>query len=324
MVESSRTGPRPRSRSWRPAVPWRSRSVGSTSAGLDRLPGVRTVDVRGDRVTLAVVALARGKTSDPFWSSIGLAAFVILYLIVVVRAFDGGRPVTPFVTARLLVLAAIGITLLWVHGLESEWANTMLYVTVSGVAVFARRWAIAWVVGCTLVIAAYCTYGPGRAMDFPDKMSFGYQVAVASALVFSIKQMIRYIGLLRRTRAKLAESAVSEERLRFARDLHDLLGHTLSVIVVKAEVVRRWPSRIRRRPPRGGRHRERSAGRRSPRYATRSAGTASRDLDDARSTASGRRCRRRHRGARSTGRCAPAARRRSRCSAGRYGRRRRT
>ncbi len=212
---------------------------GSTSAGLDRLPGVRTVDVRGDRVTLAVVALARGKTSDPFWSSIGLAAFVILYLIVVVRAFDGGRPVTPFVTARLLVLAAIGITLLWVHGLESEWANTMLYVTVSGVAVFARRWAIAWVVGCTLVIAAYCTYGPGRAMDFPDKMSFGYQVAVASALVFTIKQMIRYIGLLRRTREMLAENAVSDERLRFARDLHDLLGHTLSVIVVKAEVVRR-------------------------------------------------------------------------------------
>ncbi len=31
-----------------------------------------------------------------------------------------------------------------------------------------------------------------------------------------------------------------EERQRFSRDLHDLLGHTLSVIVVKAEAIRRF------------------------------------------------------------------------------------
>ncbi len=44
---------------------------------------------------------------------------------------------------------------------------------------------------------------------------------------------------LRWTRKELARLAVAEERDRFARDLHDLLGHTLSVIVVKAEAVRR-------------------------------------------------------------------------------------
>jgi two-component system sensor histidine kinase DesK len=44
---------------------------------------------------------------------------------------------------------------------------------------------------------------------------------------------------LQRTREELARAAVSEERLRFSRDLHDLLGHTLSVMVVKAEAVRR-------------------------------------------------------------------------------------
>ena len=36
-----------------------------------------------------------------------------------------------------------------------------------------------------------------------------------------------------------AADAVTEERLRFARDLHDLLGHSLSVIVLKAELARR-------------------------------------------------------------------------------------
>jgi two-component system sensor histidine kinase DesK len=40
-------------------------------------------------------------------------------------------------------------------------------------------------------------------------------------------------------RAELAQLAVAEERERFARDLHDLLGHSLSVIALKAELAGR-------------------------------------------------------------------------------------
>src|SRR6185312_775970 len=38
---------------------------------------------------------------------------------------------------------------------------------------------------------------------------------------------------------ELARLAVAEERLRVARDLHDLLGHTLSMIALKSELARR-------------------------------------------------------------------------------------
>jgi two-component system sensor histidine kinase DesK len=51
------------------------------------------------------------------------------------------------------------------------------------------------------------------------------------------------VAELRRTREELARSAVDAERLRFARDMHDLLGHTLSVMVVKAQVARKLASR---------------------------------------------------------------------------------
>jgi two-component system sensor histidine kinase DesK len=39
-------------------------------------------------------------------------------------------------------------------------------------------------------------------------------------------------------RQEIARLAVAEERLRFARDLHDLLGHTLSLIAIKSELAR--------------------------------------------------------------------------------------
>ncbi|KAA9378615.1 hypothetical protein F5972_16570 [Microbispora cellulosiformans] len=55
--------------------------------------------------------------------------------------------------------------------------------------------------------------------------------------------MGQIIGELARTREQLAAAAVSAERLRFSRDLHDLLGHTLSMVVVKAEAVRRLAPR---------------------------------------------------------------------------------
>jgi two-component system, NarL family, sensor histidine kinase DesK len=41
---------------------------------------------------------------------------------------------------------------------------------------------------------------------------------------------------LHEARRELANRAVSEERLRIARDLHDLFGHTLSLIALKSEL----------------------------------------------------------------------------------------
>lgn len=76
-----------------------------------------------------------------------------------------------------------------------------------------QSWAAAWTVALTAFLAGIGTYG--------------------------LQQLLTTISELTRTREELALTAVSEERLRFSRDLHDLLGHTLSVVVVKAEAVRR-------------------------------------------------------------------------------------
>ena len=63
---------------------------------------------------------------------------------------------------------------------------------------------------------------------------------MVTAAILSLSEAVRE---LRAARQELARRAVEEERLRFSRDLHDLLGHTLSVIVVKSEAARRLAPR---------------------------------------------------------------------------------
>jgi two-component system sensor histidine kinase DesK len=55
----------------------------------------------------------------------------------------------------------------------------------------------------------------------------------------SILAAVRANRELRAARDEIARLAVAEERLRFARDLHDLLGHTLSLIALKSELAGR-------------------------------------------------------------------------------------
>jgi two-component system sensor histidine kinase DesK len=70
-----------------------------------------------------------------------------------------------------------------------------------------------------------------------------YGPTLSGLIVAVLYRFMEAVAELRRTREELARSAVDAERLRFARDMHDLLGHTLSVMVVKAQVARKLASR---------------------------------------------------------------------------------
>ena len=64
-------------------------------------------------------------------------------------------------------------------------------------------------------------------------------VALAGLGMTAVRQLIAVNADLHATKAELAELAVAAERERLARELHDLLGRTLALIAVKAELAGR-------------------------------------------------------------------------------------
>jgi two-component system sensor histidine kinase DesK len=99
-----------------------------------------------------------------------------------------------------------------------------------------RPWPmiVVFLLSVTAVLTAWL-----RGASLNDSFTVWYGTLISGLIIATILRLFAAIRELRDTREELARTAVSEERLRFARDLHDLLGHTLSVMVIKAQAVRK-------------------------------------------------------------------------------------
>ncbi len=175
-------------------------------------------------------------------AGVGLGLFAVAYAVTAAMGFDHRDDLHRVTTAGFGVVAALGLGLAAVYG--ARWVVLLLYVAACGMAVFAgrERLTVALLV-LVSVLAAEVLLGLLHHAETVALLSTLIGTVLASGLVGAVRQMRRLIGELERTRDALATAAVAQERLRFSRDLHDLLGHTLSVIVVKAEVVRRIAER---------------------------------------------------------------------------------
>ncbi|MGW2864845.1 sensor histidine kinase [Streptomyces sp. NPDC001205] len=108
----------------------------------------------------------------------------------------------------------------------------------AGAALLALPAMAAWPL-LTAVTVAYGIelYAGGNA---PWDITWQSAYTVTCALVvFGLSRMAQLASELHRSRTEIARLAVTTERLRFARDLHDLLGFSLSAITLKCELVRR-------------------------------------------------------------------------------------
>jgi two-component system sensor histidine kinase DesK len=67
----------------------------------------------------------------------------------------------------------------------------------------------------------------------------GMTLLVLTGGMAAFSALLHTINKLKRTQDQMAKLAVAEERSRLARDLHDVLGHSLTTITVKAGLARR-------------------------------------------------------------------------------------
>lgn len=147
-------------------------------------------------------------------------------------------PLAPRVggAARRLACAALllaGCALFAVLGLPHSWVLVFgLAVTAAVLPLRPTLWAtVLAVVGVTALALA-----TGQVGEQFGNLVIITTVTVATALAV---RLVEANAELRRARNQAALLAVLRERERFARDLHDLLGHSLTTIVLKAGVGRR-------------------------------------------------------------------------------------
>ncbi|MBC6462303.1 sensor histidine kinase [Actinomadura sp. HBU206391] len=169
-----------------------------------------------------------------------LLVVVALYVATVLSAFSAR--VSMRVPVALLTVLAVAVSAAAL-GFGGRWYPLFPMLGIACAAVLGhhvtRRSETLMVAGVGAVtgLAVLVTWLGGE--DGGAILGFGYGTATASMVTAMILRLSAVITVLRETREELARTAVAEERLRFSRDLHDLLGHTLSLMVVKAQAVRR-------------------------------------------------------------------------------------
>jgi two-component system sensor histidine kinase DesK len=91
-------------------------------------------------------------------------------------------------------------------------------------------------------LAVVASMGPVASLKYHTADWISYYIIstmVLGLVVFGLTRLSELVRELAAARIELARMAVVAERLRFARDLHDLLGYSLSSITLKSELAYR-------------------------------------------------------------------------------------
>lgn len=115
-----------------------------------------------------------------------------------------------------------------------------VYLAVLTVAA-RRRWAPAMIIFLTVLNGA----APLAIRSWGGKFDWNGALTIflVSFAMFGFFKIIQSNIALAAARAEVARLAAENERSRIARDLHDLLGHSLTTITVKASLARRLTER---------------------------------------------------------------------------------
>jgi two-component system sensor histidine kinase DesK len=171
----------------------------------------------------------------------GIVAFSAIYLLAVPNWAYSRWYALPAVAA-LAALAAVASLLYGGVGASTLW----IFVSSSaGLLIRQTRWAVRAVLASGACYVIFCLTGHVDKEDFLVNLLPTVLVGLG---MIGLRRQFQLTAELARAREEVAQLAASEERLRLARDLHDLTGQSLSMITLKSELA----AKLLRRMPDGG------------------------------------------------------------------------
>ncbi|MFH8409730.1 sensor histidine kinase [Streptomyces sp. NPDC018019] len=200
-------------------------------------------------------------------SAITVAVLVGYFLACSVIALSYRPPAPVAAGMGLCLLAGLAVQLLqsfhWRFARTARWSGTLRYGVLglqallqflpyrffgptwfglpgllAGGALLALPAVVAWPVLLAVTACSDATlYAVGSSTT--DIVYQSAYIVICGLVVFGLSRMAQLATELHWSRAEIARLAVTTERLRFARDLHDLLGFSLSAITLKCELIRR-------------------------------------------------------------------------------------
>jgi len=182
---------------------------------------------------------ARGPARGNALAAVALALALLALQLRHSFAFARGERPRAAPLTLLAMAALVYLPLLW---LGWNWYSTESCLMASA-AMLLPRWpaaaAIAAIVLGTDVAVVRADAGAPAGVAI---YGVGYSTVglfLYALGVYGPPRLIRLVGDLQAARAELAELAVGRERLRVSRDLHDLLGQSLSAISLKGDLALR-------------------------------------------------------------------------------------
>ncbi|MGU3436381.1 sensor histidine kinase [Actinomycetes bacterium M1A6_2h] len=178
----------------------------------------------------------------------GLYVLLVLLVFPIVDSVRSG--VAPQSIPAAVVLGALFVSGQRLRSDSVAWQRYSVLLLSAAVALSGLvLWGSPWVVGPVLVAVtcanALVLIGPAVAgvvtvaaasAAVSGEVNAAIVVGGAGTIAVLRARLMAEIAVSRAGREALARAAVENERLRIARDLHDLLGHSLATMVVKAEL----------------------------------------------------------------------------------------
>jgi len=115
-----------------------------------------------------------------------------------------------------------------------------LFVYLAVIAVFVLPTRPGWLVVAGCIVASLAV--PELVHGWQTDGTLTFQIFVSALAAWGVVQLIQRNVQLSEARNEITRLALADERNRFARDLHDILGHSLTVVAVKAELAGRLAS----------------------------------------------------------------------------------